>query len=60
MSQRPPKEEISPIPPIACVWIDNMAFAALEMDLTLGGYHHAFVLLKVSKLEIKLCSENVF
>ena len=37
MSQRPPKEEISPIPPIACVWMDDMAYAALEMDLTLGG-----------------------
>ena len=34
---RPPKEEISPIPPIACVWMDDMAYAALEMDLTLGG-----------------------
>ena len=31
---RPPKEEISPIPPIASVWMDDMAFAALEMDLT--------------------------
>ena len=59
---RPPQEEISPIPPIACVWMDDMAYAALEMDLTLvwEEYHHAFVLLKVSKLDIKLCSENVF
>ena len=55
---RPPQEEISPIPPIACVWMDDMAYAALEMDRTLGGISSCICFVEGFKIRNKTLNKT--